>query len=68
MAVKLAVLIIPMLPNLWCMIQAATKNFINPAEKWIWLMVGMLFPVFGGLAYVFWGRKRVLRGEGRPPV
>lgn len=67
MGVKLAVLILPMLPNLWCIFQATTRNFIHPAERKIWLMVGMLLPVVGGVAYLVWGRKRVVRdGSGRP--
>ena len=66
MGVKLAVLIIPMLPNLWCILQAGTKNFIHPAERKIWLMAGMFLPVLGGLAYLFWGRKRVVSDQREP--
>jgi hypothetical protein len=61
MGVKLAVLAVPLLPNLWCIFQATTRNFINPMERRVWLLLGMFLPVLGGLAYLFWGRKRVAR-------
>lgn len=54
-------LLLPMLPNLWCIFQAATKRFPSELEQKAWLFVGMLFPVLGGLVFLIWGRKRIVR-------
>lgn len=55
------ILLVPMLPNLWCIFQAATKRFPSEMEQKAWIFVGMLFPVLGGLVYLVWGRRRVIK-------
>ena len=63
--VKVAVLLLLFLPNLWCIFQAATKNFRYSTEKWLWLAIGVMFPVLGGLFFLLLGRSRVLKaGSG----
>ena len=57
-AVILLLLIIPILPNLWCIWDAYRRNFPSLVEKIAWVMVGIFFPVIGGLTYIFIGRKR----------
>lgn len=59
---KLALLalaaLVPILPNLWSIRHAYWREFPSLNEKLIWLVVAVFVPVFGGLAYVFFGRKR----------
>ena len=57
-AVILLLLSIPILPNLWCIWHAYRRNFPSLVEKIAWVMVGIFFPVIGGLVYIFVGRKR----------
>jgi hypothetical protein len=57
--VKLAVLVLLIMPNLWCILQAVKKSFKNPLEKFVWLGAGVFLPVLGGFMYLVWGRTRV---------
>jgi hypothetical protein len=56
--VKLAVIVLLSLPNLWCILQAVKKEFRNPPEKILWLLLGIFLPVLGGILYLAWGRTR----------
>lgn len=59
---KLALLalaaLVPILPNLWSIQHAYWREFPSLNEKMIWLVAAVFAPVLGGLAYVFFGRKR----------
>ena len=57
-AIILILIIIPILPNLWAIWHAYRSVFPSTVEKMAWVMVGIFFPVFGGLVYLFYGRKR----------
>ena len=57
-ALILILIIIPILPNLWAIWHAYRSVFPSTVEKMAWVMVGIFFPVFGGLVYLFYGRKR----------
>ncbi|MDR2891765.1 MAG: PLDc N-terminal domain-containing protein [Deltaproteobacteria bacterium] len=61
MWIKVPVLLIPLLPNLWCIWQAARKTFPYSTEKMLWLGLGMFFPVIGGLIFLAVGQRRVVR-------
>lgn len=61
--VKLLALLLLILPNLWCIFQAVTKNFPYQPEKWLWLGIGVMFPVIGGLIFLLFGRGRAIRPE-----
>ncbi len=53
-----AMVAIPMLPNLWSIYHAFTRFFETREEKKLWILVAVFIPVIGGLAYIFVGRKR----------
>ncbi|MEW5773965.1 MAG: PLD nuclease N-terminal domain-containing protein [Thermodesulfobacteriota bacterium] len=50
--------LVPILPNLWSIRHAYWRDFPSIQEKMIWLSVAVFVPVLGGLAYLFFGRKR----------
>lgn len=54
----MALAIIPILPNMWCIYHAFKREFPTPAEKMAWMGVGVFIPVVGGLIYLIWGRRR----------
>lgn len=51
-------LLLPVLPNLWSIQHAFHREFSSPQEKMGWIAAAVFIPVFGGLAYIFFGRKR----------
>ncbi len=55
---------IPILPNLWAIRHAMFHTFATNQEKMMWIGAAVFIPVLGGLAYIFFGRKRV---TGRMP-
>lgn len=57
---KLAFLILPMLPNLLGIWHVYRHRFLGQ-EQIIWLMVCVFVPVIGGIAYFFFGRPRTNR-------
>ncbi|MFW5731285.1 MAG: PLD nuclease N-terminal domain-containing protein [Desulfonatronovibrionaceae bacterium] len=57
----LLLLVIPIIPNLWAIMHVFRNDFHTPQEKMIWLGLAIFVPVAGGLAYVFMGRRRVVR-------
>lgn len=52
------VLLLPILPNLWCIWHAYRHEFDSPVEKFGWMGAGVFIPVLGGLAYLLIGRRR----------
>ena len=58
-----ALLALPILPNLWSIWHVNTHRFANPVERTLWLAACIFVPCLGGLAYVFFGRSRVLKDE-----
>ena len=65
-ALILVILLIPILPNLWCIWNAYRSEFPNPVEKMAWIMVGIFFPVIGGLLYIFAGARRARKRQTLP--
>jgi hypothetical protein len=55
-----ALLALPILPNLWSIWHIHTHRFVNPAERALWLAACIFAPCLGGLAYVLFGRPRVI--------
>ncbi len=55
---KLCLLTIPILPNLWCIWHASRHEFPSPAERKLWMRMGVFLPVLGGLIYLFFGFRR----------
>ncbi|GAB6060235.1 PLD nuclease N-terminal domain-containing protein [Desulfonatronum parangueonense] len=59
----LALLALPILPNLWAIWHSFHADFATHQEKMVWIAVSVFVPVLGGLAYLFWGRKRARRKQ-----
>ncbi len=59
----LGLLALPILPNLWAIWHSFHSEFATLQEKMLWIAVSVFVPVLGGLAYVFWGRKRARREQ-----
>lgn len=57
----LALLSLPILPNLWGIWHAFNATFPTDQEKMVWIALSVFVPVLGGLIYLFWGRKRARR-------
>ncbi len=58
------ILLLPILPNLWSIWHIFKNDFPTPQEKMTWVLIATFLPVIGGILYVFWGRKKVIKGEG----
>lgn len=58
--VKLALLALPMLPNLWG-IWHAYKHRFQGQEQIIWMLACVFLPLIGGLAYLLVGRARTVK-------
>jgi len=59
----LLLLPLPILPNLWSIWHVGTHCFSSQTERRLWLVVCILVPCLGGLAYVFFGRQRALTDD-----
>ncbi|SDB58414.1 Phospholipase_D-nuclease N-terminal [Desulfonatronum thiosulfatophilum] len=59
----MALLALPILPNLWAIWHSFHADFTTHQEKMVWIAVCVFVPVLGGLAYLIWGRKRARRDQ-----
>ncbi|MBL3581075.1 PLD nuclease N-terminal domain-containing protein [Oleidesulfovibrio alaskensis] len=48
----------PIIPNLWCIWHAYSNEFPSPAERVLWMGIGVFVPVLGGLSYLLFGWRR----------
>lgn len=55
--VKLALLALPMLPNLWGIFHASRHSFAGQ-KQFVWLGLCVFVPVAGGLLYLFVGQRQ----------
>lgn len=63
--VKLALLLLPMLPNLWGIWHAQRRIF--PGQRQIiWIAACVFIPVIGGLAYLLVGRRQAIKPVAAP--
>lgn len=60
---QLALLALPILPNLWAIRHAMRHEFPGEREKYWWTLGAVFVPVLGGLAYLLFGLRR-----GKPSV
>ncbi len=60
---QLALLALPILPNLWAIRHAMRHEFPGEREKYWWTLGAVFVPVLGGLAYLLFGLRR-----GKPAV
>ena len=63
---QLALLALPILPNLWCIWHAMHHEFPGEREKYLWTLGAVFLPLIGGLAYLAFGWRRS-RPAGRRP-
>lgn len=61
--IKLAILTLPMIPNLWGIWHAYRHSFENQTTRVIWMCICVFLPVIGGVAYLLMGRPKAM-----PPV
>lgn len=59
----LILLVIPILPNLWCIWHAHSSEFASPVERLLWIGAGVFIPVIGGLLYLAIGRCRTVKPQ-----
>ena len=60
---QLALLALPILPNLWAIRHAMRHEVPGEREKYWWTLGAVFVPVLGGLAYLLFGLRR-----GKPAV
>ncbi|MFV0420737.1 PLDc N-terminal domain-containing protein [Oleidesulfovibrio sp.] len=58
LALTMLLLALPIVPNLWCIWHAYSNEFPTPAERLLWMGIGVFVPVIGGLAYLIFGWRR----------
>ncbi|MCH5277835.1 MAG: PLDc_N domain-containing protein [Desulfovibrionaceae bacterium] len=60
-----ALLLLPILPNLWSIWHAMRHEFPGEREKYLWIMAAVFLPLIGGMLYLLsgWRRSRPLPGE-----
>lgn len=58
----IALLLLAILPNYIAIWQSFHREFPTPLERMFWFLLAIFVPVFGGIIYLIWGRKR-----GRKP-
>jgi hypothetical protein len=56
-ALAAALIVLPILPNLWSIWHIFKYDFRSPQEKLAWLAAAVFIPVAGGVAYIIMGRK-----------
>ncbi len=62
----LLLLILPALPNLWCIWHAYVHEFPKQEERLAWLLAGIFLPVLGGTLYLLFGWRRSTKPQ--PPT
>ncbi|GAU07843.1 PLDc N-terminal domain-containing protein [Desulfoplanes formicivorans] len=60
LALVVAILVLPIIPNLWAIWHIFRNDFATPAEKKGWIWLNVFLPVLGGIIYFFVGRRRTL--------
>ena len=58
MAIAIGVLVLAILPNYIAIWQSFHREFPTPLERMFWFLLAIFIPVFGGLVFLIWGRKR----------
>ena len=57
----LPLLLLPILPNIWAIWHLYKNEFPTPQERAAWLVAQVMLPVVGGLGYMLFGRKRIIK-------
>lgn len=56
----IALLALPILPNMWSIWHVRNHEFATEQEKSLWFLLGVFVPVIGGIVYLCVGRRRAL--------
>lgn len=56
----IALLALPILPNMWSIWHVRNHDFATDQEKSLWFVLGVFVPVIGGIVYFCVGRRRAL--------
>lgn len=64
-----ALLLLPILPNLWSIWHAMRHDFPGEREKYLWTMAAVFLPLIGGMLYLLvgWRRSRPMSAGGVLP-
>ncbi len=54
---QFALLFIPLALNFWAIWHIWAHEFSDQRQKMIWFVCAVFFPLFGAVAYLFFGRK-----------
>jgi hypothetical protein len=60
LALVIAILVLPIIPNLWAIWHIFRHDFATPAEKKGWIWLNVFLPVLGGIIYLLVGRRRTV--------
>lgn len=55
-----ALLMLPVVINLWAIYHAMRHNFPKDGERGLWVALAIFLPILGGLAYIIFGLRRSL--------
>lgn len=66
LALVVAILVLPIIPNLWAIWHIFRNDFATPAEKKGWIGLNVFLPIIGGVIYFFVGRRRTVDLSAMP--
>lgn len=55
------IILMPMLPTFWSIYNICARQFADEQKKMLWLVFVVFVPVIGGIIYIFFGRKDILK-------
>ncbi len=55
---QILLLFLPVLPIFYCIYHAASHEFPQPAEKFLWVFACALLPILGAVLYLLFGLRR----------
>ena len=57
----LLILLLPMVPTFWAIVDVAYRDFGTLRKKALWVVFVVLVPCLGGLVYLIFGRRQGTR-------
>lgn len=54
----IVILLVPMVPTFWAIVDLAYKNFGTLKRKALWGLFVVLVPCLGGIVYLIFGRRQ----------
>nr|HID58066.1 PLDc_N domain-containing protein [Desulfobacterales bacterium] len=62
-ALIVILLLLPMVPTFWAIVDIAYRDFKTITRKMTWGILVVLIPCLGGIAYLIFGRKQGRKKE-----